>query len=465
MMKRYGNPIALAATLVCVLTASAEDKIILTPKPPPQPRINGPRLFGVRPGRRFLYRIPCTGQRPMSFAVDGLPDSMQVNADSGIITGTAPKQRGEYVVTFQAKNDHGSSSKRFSIVVGDKLALTPPMGWNSWYTWYHKITDQKMRQAADQMVATGMADVGYMYVSIDDCWMKQSPEGYEIRKSRLHGLDVKSVVGPTRGPHGEFLTNANFPDMKAMTDHIHAQGLRAGIYTSPGSQTCQRFEGSLSHETQDAEQFAKWGFDFLKYDWCTYGTVYKERMKQAGDELAEKQRPFKQMGDILAGLDRDVVLNLCQYGMNDVWKWGEAVGGHCWRTTGDLGLTRGDRLPGFYKIGLANMQHHSYARPGAWNDPDYILIGYVGVPPAAGFREPQPTTLTPNEQYSYMSMWCMMAAPLFFSGDMARLDEFTLNVLCNPEVIEVNQDALGKQAVPIQHTETDLVLAKPMEDE
>ena len=144
------------------------------------------------------------------------------------------------------------------------------------------------------------------------------------------------------------------------------------------------------------------------------------------------------------------MLNLCQYGMNDVWKWGESVGGHCWRTTGDLGLTRGDRLPGFYKIGLANMQHHQHAAPGAWNDPDYILIGYVGVPPAAGFQEPKPTPLTPNEQYSYMSMWSLMAAPLFFSGDMARLDEFTLNVLCNPEVIDVNQDACGKQARPIR---------------
>lgn len=446
------------------VAAPDEERVILTPRPGPEPRINGPRLFGVRPGRPFLYRIPCSGQRPIEFDVRGLPHDLRVDAESGIVTGTAPRDRGEYVVTLRATNARGAAEKEFTIVVGDTLALTPPMGWNSWYTWYHKITDDKMRNAADQMVATGMADVGYMYVSIDDCWMKQSPEGYEVRKSRLHGQDVAAVVGVTRGPRGQFLTNANFPDMRAMTDYIHAKGLRAGIYTSPGPRTCQHYEASYQHERQDAELFAAWGFDFLKYDWCTYGQIYSERLKSSKNELLEKQRPFRQMGDILATLDRDIVLNLCQYGMNDVWKWGESVGGHCWRTTGDLGLTRGDRLPGFYKIGLANMQHHEYAGPGAWNDPDYILIGYVGVPPAAGYQEPQPTRLTPNEQYSYMSMWSLMAAPLFFSGDMARLDEFTLNVLCNPEVIDLNQDALGRQAVPLRVNDDGLVLRKPMED-
>jgi alpha-galactosidase len=440
-----------------------DERELWTPRPGPEPRINGPRRFGVRPGRPFLYRIPCTGQRPMTFTVLDLPGGLRLDRQSGIITGSAPSSRGDHVVTLRAENAHGTASKQFTIVVGDRLALTPPMGWNSWYTWYHKVTDGKMRQAADQMVATGMADVGYMYVSIDDCWMMQSAEGYEMRKARLRSLDVPAVVGTTRGPGGEFLTNANFPDMKAMTDYIHGHGLRAGIYTSPGPQTCQRFEGSYGREKQDARQFAAWGFDFLKYDWCSYGEVYRERMQAGADDLQERQRPFRQMGTILAGLDRDIVLNLCQYGMADVWLWGQAVGGHCWRTTGDLGLTPGDRLPGFYKIAFSNMQHHAQAGPGAWNDPDYILIGYVGVPPSAGYREPRPTALTAHEQYSYMSLWSLMAAPLFFSGDMARLDAFTLNVLCNPEVIDVNQDALGRQAVPVSHTETSLVLAKPLE--
>ncbi len=441
-----------------------EQAVILTPRPGPEPRLNSPRLFGVRPGHPFLYRIPCTGERPIAFTVDALPAGLELDAASGIIRGVAPSERGEYPVTFQARNAHGQAQKPFTIVVGDRLALTPPMGWNSWYTWYYMITDARMRQAADQMVASGMADVGYQYVNIDDCWMRMDPEAREVRRKSQTGLDYNAVVGPTRGPQGQYLTNANFPDMKAMTDHIHALGLRAGIYTSPGPRTCEQFEGSHTHEQSDAEQFAAWGFDFLKYDWCTYNAVYRERMKETGDDLLEKKRPFREMGGILAGLDRDIVLNLCQYGMNDVWTWGTEVGGHCWRTTGDLGLEAGDRLPGFYAIGMANMAHAAYAGPGAWNDPDYILIGSVGVPPTTGFQQPRPTPLSPSEQYSYMSLWSLMAAPLFFAGDMASLDEFTLNVLCNPEVIAVDQDALGKQGVPIRQDEEILILAKPLED-
>jgi alpha-galactosidase len=169
------------------------------------------------------------------------------------------------------------------------------------------------------------------------------------------------------------------------------------------------------------------------------------------------------MGAIVQDLDRDVVLNLCQYGMEDVWQWGTQVGGHCWRTTGDLGLTRGPAGPGFYRIGLSNAQHTEFAGPGSWNDPDYILIGWVGDARNKGMG--RPTRMTASQQYSYMSMWCLMAAPLIFSGDMTKLDEFTLNVLCNAEVIGVNQDPLGKQASIIRYANNDqLVMAKPMSD-
>jgi alpha-galactosidase len=169
------------------------------------------------------------------------------------------------------------------------------------------------------------------------------------------------------------------------------------------------------------------------------------------------------MGVILKSLDRDIVFNLCQYGMGEVWKWGGEVGGHCWRTTGDLGLAKDTRLPGFYHIGLSNAAHWEYAGPGKWNDPDYILIGFIGNARRQA-EPPKPAPLTPDEQYSYMSMWSLMAAPLFYSGDMGRLDEFTLNVLCNAEVIDVNQDPLGRQARIVRQSEEELVLAKPMED-
>ncbi|MBN1482128.1 alpha-galactosidase [candidate division KSB1 bacterium] len=450
----------LAAT--AQLFAEENDKIILTPKPGPAPRINGPRLYGARPGRPFVYRIPCTGDRPITFAVANLPEGLTVDEQTGIITGRLPDTPGEYVLDFIAHNDVGSARKQFTIVVGETLALTPPMGWNSWYIHYHRVTDRVMREAADHMVSSGMADYGYMYINIDDCWMRIEPDDFERVKKRFSGFDMRGVIGEHREKTGDILTNANFPDMVALTDYIHAKGLRAGIYTSPGPRTCQQYAGSYMHEQQDAEQFAAWGFDFIKYDWCSYSQVYNERMKTSQDDLAEKKYPYQLMGDILQRLDRDIVLNLCQYGMNNVWEWGGEVGGHCWRTTGDLGLQEDDQLPGFYHIGLSNAQHWQYAEPGQWNDPDYILIGWVGSAHVHGFGTE--TALTGNEQYSYMSMWSLMAAPLFFSGDMAKLDEFTLNILCNAEVIDINQDALGKQGQPIVKNDETLLLSKPMED-
>jgi alpha-galactosidase len=245
--------------------------------------------------------------------------------------------------------------------------------------------------------------------------------------------------------------------MKALTAYIHAKGLKAGLYTSPGPLTCARFEGSYRHEEQDARTFAEWGFDFLKYDLCSYRSIDNRGTVEAD------RKPYELMGSLLGKLNRDVVFNLCQYGRSEVWKWGGEVGGNCWRTTGDLGLEKSTRLPGFYSIGLKNAAAWEYAGPGKWNDPDYILIGTVGNASNQS-APPVKATLTAEEQYSYMSMWALMAAPLFYSGDMGSLDEFTLNVLCNAEVIGVDQDALGKQARVVRRTEDEFVLAKPMAD-
>jgi len=390
-----------------------EERVILTPAPGPEPQINGPAVYGCRPGRPFLYRIPCTGTRPMVFAAANLPGSIRLDEKTGILTGRAPKERGEYDVTLRASNDAGRDERGFTLVVGDTLALTPPMGWNDWYTWFARITADDVRKAADAMIAE------------------------------------------PRGPDEPIRPNRHFPDMKGLADYVHAKGLKIGLYTSPGPRTCAGYEGTWQHERVDAEQFAAWGFDFLKYDWCSYGGVAKK--ENLGEGLERLQRPYRHMGEILASLPRDIVYNLCQYGMGNVWEWGAEVGGNCWRTTGDLGNRRGDRLPGCFHIGLANAQHWEHARPGAWNDPDYILIGYVG-------RQRRMTRLTPSEQYAYMSMWCLMAAPLFYSGDITRLDAFTLNVLCNPEVIAVDQDPLGRQARPLVQTEETLILSKPMAD-
>jgi|WetSurMetagenome_2_1015567.scaffolds.fasta_scaffold106171_2 alpha-galactosidase len=418
---------------------------ILTPKPPASPRINGPRVYGVRPGHSFLYRIPATGMRPMQFFATGLPNSLTLDRATGIISGRSPEARGEYPVTLRAANRAGVASRPLRIVVGDSLALTPPMGWNDWYTHYDHVTDTLVRQAADAMVASGMADFGYQFVNIDDCWMTKP------------GAKEPELAGPARDDQGGILPNGRFPDMKALTDYIHAKGLKAGIYTSPGPQTCADFTGSYQHEAQDAAQFARWGFDFLKYDWCSYEGV------AGGKSVADRRRPYELMGSLLAKADRDITFNLCQYGMSDVWTWGGDVGGNCWRTTGDLGLEKASRLPGFYSIAFKNAEHAAHAGPGRWNDPDYILIGMVGNAFSTD-EPPTPTRLTPDEQYSYMSLWALMAAPLFFSGHMNHLDAFTLNVLCNAEVIDIDQDPLGRQARVIRKTTDEFVLARPLED-
>jgi alpha-galactosidase len=434
----------LAAACLLAFSAAATAQTILTPKPAPAPEIHGPKIYGVRPGHPFLYRIPCTGLRPIRFSVEGLPASLSLDPVSGILSGSGP-ERGECRLVLHAANSAGSDKRPLKIVAGDTLALTPPMGWNDWYTHYGRITDKLMRQGADAMIASGMADFGYQYVNIDDCWMVKP------------GARDPELGGEPRDELGAIRPNRRFPDMKALTDYIHAKGLKAGIYTSPGPLTCAGFTGSYQHEEIDARTFAAWGFDFLKYDWCSYTKV------AGGETLAARKKPYELMGGIVTKLDRDVAFNLCQYGMSEVWKWGAECGGNCWRTTGDLGLEKSSRLPGFYGIGFKNAEHTVYAGPGRWNDPDYILIGSVG----DAFKvdaPPKPTPLTPDEQYTYMSMWSLMAAPLFYSGDMNHLDEFTLNVLCNAEVIDVDQDTLGAQARIVRRTADEFVLAKPLED-
>lgn len=423
-----------------------EEAVILTPKPGPAPRINGPTVYGCRPGHPFIYRIPTTGQRPIDFSAEGLPGSLKLDAATGIISGSAP-ERGEYKVTLRAKNQQGDASRAFRIVSGDKLALTPPMGWNHWYAHYNDISDKLMREAADVMVARGMADVGYQYVNIDDCWMNAPAHKDPLR------------VGPLRDAAGNMIPNKHFPDMKGLADYIHSKGLKAGLYTSPGPLTCAKFAGTYEHEAQDAKQYADWGYDFLKYDWCSYGRVANiKKGDKSPAALEAYKKPYRLMGGLLKRQNRDIVYNLCQYGMGDVWEWGAEVDGHCWRTAGDLGF----ELNRIFEVALKNAEHRAWSKPGEWNDPDYIQIGYTGAKaPEGGFKR---FPLTPNEQYSFMSLWCLMASPIFYSGNMNVLDDFTLNVLCNPEVIEVDQDPLGVCAEVKMLSDDLFLMIKPMED-
>jgi alpha-galactosidase len=415
-----------------------EPAVILTPKPLPKPRINGPAVYGCRPDNPFLYRIPTTGRRPLAFTADNLPASLQLDAATGVITGVNPP-RGEYIVTLRAENELGKAEKRFKIISGDTLSLTPSMGWNTWYAYYDHVSDKLLRDAADTMVRNGMADAGYQFVSVDDCWAntKDNPD--------------PKHVGPFRDAQGRIVPNKYFPNMKALTAYIHAHGLKAGIYTSPGPLTCAGYAGTWKHEADDARQFADWGFDLLKYDWCSYEDIAKGKR-----DLETLKRPYTLMGKLLKEQRRDILYNLCQYGMGEVWTWGAEVGGQSWRTSGDLGC----ELTRFFEVALQNAKHRAYSKPGCWNDPDYLIIGNIG----QGGGRVAPCPLSPNEQYSYMSLWCMMAAPLFYGGDLNTLDAFTLNVLCNPEVIEVDQDPLGQCARTVALADDAVLFVKDMED-
>jgi alpha-galactosidase len=218
--------------------------------------------------------------------------------------------------------------------------------------------------------------------------------------------------------------------MKGLADYVHNLGLRIGTYSSPGPQTCAGFTGSYQHELKDAQQYANWGFDYLKHDWCSYGNI------DNGSTLDGLKMPYIVMAEALRRVDRDIVLSLCQYGMGDVHQWGESVGGQLWRTTGDITDTWGS-MSG---IGFDHDRRSPYAKPGAWNDPDMLVVGYVG------WGNPHPTKLTGNEQITHITLWSMLAAPLLIGCDLTKLDDFTKDLLMNHEVIEIDQDPLGKAA-------------------
>lgn len=208
----------------------------------PVPAIHGPRIVGTTPGREFIFLVPATGEKPLSFYADNLPDGLSIDKKTGIISGSV-KKAGEYIVSIKVEGPKGIGKRKLKIVAGkDKLALTPPMGWNSWNVWASAIDDKKISEAADAMVNTGLASHGFQYINVDDCWQ---------------GI---------RDENGEITSNKNFPDMKATSDYIHSKGLRFGIYSSPGPLTCEEFEGSYLHEDSDAKTYAKWCCDYLKYD-------------------------------------------------------------------------------------------------------------------------------------------------------------------------------------------------------
>ncbi|WP_050009438.1 NPCBM/NEW2 domain-containing protein [Flavobacterium sp. B17] len=430
----------------------ASEPYILTPKSAPTPKINSASVYGARPGSPFLFRIPATGDRPMTFSANNLPTGLKIDPETGIITGKIDT-KGTYEVVLNAKNAKGLASKKLKIEIGDRIALTPTMGWNSWNCFGHEVSADKVKRAADALLKSGLVNHGWNYINIDDSW-----------QFNRDGKDP-SFKGKMRDEKGYILTNSKFPDMKNLGDYIHGNGLKMGIYSSPGPWTCGGCAGSYGYEKQDAESYAKWGVDYLKYDWCSYGGVIDglpdndpnkvpSLAFNGGGDLDKGVKPFKLMGNLLKQQPRDIVYNLCQYGMGDVWKWGDKTDAQSWRTTNDIT----DTWASVKNIALAQNKASAFAKPGNWNDPDMLVVGIVG------WGNPHQSRLKPDEQYLHISLWSIFSAPLLIGCDLEKLDDFTLNLLTNDEVIAVNQDVLGKQGVCLQTIGELKIYVKELED-
>lgn len=302
-----------------------------------------------------------------------------------------------------------------------ELALTPPMGWNSWNQFQCEgLNEEVIRKVADAMSASGMKTAGYQYIVIDDCW--------QISRDSAGNI----VADPKKFPSG----------IKALADYVHSKGLKFGIYSCAGRTTCAKRPGSRGYEFADARQYAAWGVDYLKYDWCnTEGQNAKES--------------YLLMRDALYSAGRPMIFSLCEWGLNKPWEWADSVG-HLWRTTGDIS----NQWEGFYASNghvwggsvLANLDMQrgleKWAGPGHWNDPDMLEIGNGA--------------LTPEEDRAHFSLWCMLAAPLMAGNDLSKMSAHTVTVLTNKEAIAVDQDPLGKQGYPVHEEKDFQVYLKPL---
>jgi len=417
---------------------------ILTPPPSPVPRLNGAKVFGARPGTPFLVRVAASGERPLLFTASGLPAGLQLNPTNGCLTGSITKT-GSYSVRIKVKNRAGSTTGRVRVVIGDTICLTPPMGWNSWYCWSESVRQEDICAAADAFINSGLADHGWTYVNIDDCWQ-----------------------GRRGGKYNALQGNERFPDMAKMCDYVHGLGLKVGIYSTPwiGSYagfpggSCASPDGDYSADAlpvdqrlqpaqlfgrypgtkqkglnkvganwfcgADARQWGAWGFDFVKFDWHP-------------NDLPTTGR----LADDLRHAGRDIVLSLSNAASLTNAAPLSALA-NCWRTTGDIN----ESWESIDRIGFSQSQWQPFSRPGHWNDPDMLQVGLIGNANSADHGEHR-TQLTPDEQYTQVSLWCLLSAPLLLSCDLTHLDPFTFNLLANDEVIAVDQDPKGGPAVRI----------------
>ena len=413
------------------------EKYLLTPASSPMPKINSPKVFGAKPGNPFMYFIAATGEKPMVFKATHLPEGLKLDSLTGHIIGVVHK-KGVFSVDLVAQNSLGSHKQKVVFKISDTISLTPPMGWNGWNSWAREIDQQKVIASSKALLNNRLIDYGWHYINIDDAWQ-----------------------GQRGGEFGGLLANEKFPSFDKMIDTLHQWGLKVGVYSSPwissyagfpgGSSNDEngfysedvrlnkrnyRFIGKYRFEEQDARQWAKWGVDYLKYDWRI--------------EVSSAER----MRNALNKVNRDIIYSISNSApLNNVKDWVRLT--NVFRSGPDIR----DSWTSVYLSTFKLAEWTPFGGPGHWIDPDMLVIGNVttGSPM-------HPTRLTPDEQYSHFSMHCLLAAPLLIGCPMDQLDAFTLNLLTNTEVIEVNQDPLGKSASLIKLDRNYQIWKKPLED-
>lgn len=424
------------------------------------PIINSPKIFGVRNGSPFLFKIAATGEAPLSYKASRLPEGLYLDENTGIINGEILGISKEYRIKLSVTNRIGHVDQDFIIIQGDDICLTPPMGWNSWYCYSELVSEKSVRETAIAIVEKGLINHGWTYINIDDCWQGER--------------DEKS---------GAIQPNERFEDMKRLCDFIHSLGLKIGIYSTPwmgsysgfigGSESMEkgdisksflppderlqksqvfgRYPGSLDKKVDrvgerwlfdlDVKQWAEWGIDYVKVDWSP-------------NDVPTTKRIY----DNLRNCGRDIVLSLSN---TTPFENVEALSmyANCWRTTGDIN----DDWTSLSKIAFEQEKWQPFTRRGHWNDPDMLQLGNLGTTNRMN-ETFNPTNLSADEQYTQMSMWCLLSAPLVLSCEIASLDDFSLKLLTNDEVIAVNQDPAGLPAEKILHRENLQIWSKALSD-
>jgi alpha-galactosidase len=375
-----------------------------------------PKPFGALHGDKLHLEIP---------SPFGPPDAKRVTVYDAVVEGdkfpATKKEPDEALVagTLERVTREEAFPDRLPLpelrdLPDNGLARTPPMGWNSWNRYHDKFDDATVRAMADAMVSSGMSKVGYNYIIVDEGW-----SSYRDKDGRITG-------------------NARFPDMKALADYVHSKGLKIGIYSSPGPQVCGGYQGSYGHEDLDAKTFAEWGYDYLKYDWCSAFGIYQPTP-------ADLEGAYQKMGEALQKTGRPIVYSLCEYGLGDVWTWGAKTGGNLWRTTFDIS----DNWESMERNGFSQLDIVQYPQPGHWNDPDMLEVGNGG--------------MTGDEYRTHMSLWAMLRAPLIAGNDLRQMSDETKSILMNTDVIAIDQDPAAKPLQVLSAEGKSEVLLRPLE--